>query len=333
MIKFKKSINFSLWCDFIERDFLEDEFQDLLENQTIQGATSNPAIFEQSISNSGAYIQQIEMLQANSLKKIYEELAITDIKRAAQIMHPLYEQDNDDGFISIEVDPLLCDDSTATIAEGVRLFEEIAYDNVMIKVPATPAGYIAMKELTSKGINVNATLIFSVEQAILCTKALNEGIKLSNDTAKAVVSIFVSRFDRLLDDKLVNLDIKPSQTGIMNAIKCYHEIQKFENINIRTLFASTGVKGDALDASYYIDALIYPHSINTAPLATINSYINKNEFIKSEIIEENECDEYFKMLEENGINIQEVSKQLLDDGLESFKVSFTNMIKKLKIEN
>jgi len=332
-MRFKNSINFSLWCDFIERDFLEEEFQTLLENQTIYGATSNPAIFEQSISTSGAYIQQIDMLQANSAKKIYEELAITDIKRAAQIMYPLYEENDDDGFISIEVDPSLCDDSNATIQEGVRLFEEISYDNVMIKVPATPAGYIAMKELTSKGINVNATLIFSVNQAIKSTEALNEGIQISNHTAKAVVSIFVSRFDRLLDERLINLDIEPSRTGIMNAIKCYHEIEKFENSNIRTLFASTGVKADSLDASYYIDELIYPHSINTAPLATINKYIDKNNFINSEIISEIKCDKYFEMLKENGINIEDISQQLLNDGLESFKISFTNMIKKLKLEN
>ena len=332
-MKFKKNINFSLWCDFIERDFLEEEFQDLLKSNTIHGATSNPAIFEQSITTSGAYIQQIEMLQANSAKKIYEELAITDIKRAAQIMHSLHEENENDGFISIEVDPSLCDDADATIEEGVRLYNDISYDNVMIKVPATPSGYIAMKELTSKGINVNATLIFSVDQAIQCTKALNEGIELSNQNAKAVVSVFVSRFDRLLDEKLISLDIKPSQTGILNAVKCYHEIQKFENKNIRTLFASTGVKGDTLDASYYIDNLIYPHSINTAPLATINAYITKNNFVKSNIISEDECDTYFKKLEENGIDIAEVSEELLKDGLESFKVSFSNMIKKLKLEN
>ena len=329
---FKKSINFSLWCDFIERDFLEDEFQNLLKNQIIHGATSNPAIFEQSLSTSTAYIQQIEMLQANELKKIYEELAITDIKRAAQIMYPLYEKDENDGFISIEVDPSLCDDAQATIEEGIRLFDEIHCDNVMIKIPATKAGYVAMKELTSKGINVNATLVFSTTQAIQCTEALNEGIKLSNQNTKAVVSIFVSRFDRLLDSKLKSLNLQESKTGILNATKCYHEIQKFKNQNIRTLFASTGVKGDTLDKSYYIDALIYPHSINTAPLATINEYVNKNNFIKSNIIDENECDEYFSLLKENGIDIEKVSKELLNDGLESFKVSFSNMIKKLKIE-
>ena len=167
-MNFKKTINFSLWCDFIERDFLENEFSSLIEAKTIHGATSNPAIFEQSLSNSDAYTQQIMMLQANDEKRIYEELAITDIKRAANILAPLYENDSDDGFISIEVDPTLCDDAMATIEEGTRLFAAIGYSNVMIKIPATEAGYVAMENLTAMGINVNATLIFTIPfQALL----------------------------------------------------------------------------------------------------------------------------------------------------------------------
>ncbi|MCK5293287.1 MAG: transaldolase [Arcobacteraceae bacterium] len=329
----KSKINFSLWCDFIERDFLEDNFQKLLRNDIIQGATSNPAIFEQSISTSDAYSQQIAMLQANDSKKIYEELAVTDIKRAAELLHPLYEVDSDDGFISIEVDPMLSDDSLATIEEGIRLHKTIGYDNVMIKVPATQAGYIAMEKLTSLGISVNATLIFSPIQAIECAKALNNGIKKSDKDTKAVISIFVSRFDRQLDDQLILLNIKPSKTGIVNATKCYYEIEKFNNKNIRTLFASTGVKGDRLDSSYYIENLIYPNTINTAPLDTINSFIKKDQFNPSVIISEEECNQYVTMLNDKNINIEIISEQLLKDGLESFKVSFKNMLNKLKVEN
>jgi transaldolase len=329
----KQQLNFSLWCDFIERDFLEGQFQELLENKIIQGATSNPAIFEQSITSSDAYIQQIDMLQANDTKKIYEELAITDIKRASEILNNLYEEDNDDGFISIEVDPNFCDDAEATIQEGERLYNSIGHENVMIKVPATTAGYIAMEELTAKGINVNATLIFSVSQAINCTKALDKGIKASQKDTKGVVSVFVSRFDRELDDLLIQKEIKPSQTGILNATKCYHQIQKIQNKNIRTLFASTGVKGDILTPSYYIENLIYPHSINTAPLSTINSYIKLDKFNPTNITNEDKCDEYFAILKENNIDIQEVSEKLLKDGLEAFKISFKNMLEKLKKEN
>jgi len=327
----KKNINFSLWCDFIERDFLQNQFKDILNNEIIHGATSNPAIFEQSITTSDAYTQQISMLQENPTKKIYEELAITDIKSAAIIMKDLHDEQNDSGFISIEVDPSLCDDAKATIEEGVRLFNSIGYDNVMIKVPATSAGYIAMKELTSQGINVNATLIFSVEQAIACTKALDEGIKLSNNNAQAVVSVFVSRFDRLLEERLEALDLPTAQTGIINATKCYHEVNRFENTNIRTLFASTGVKGDKLEASYYIDELIFPNSINTAPLATIEAYIKNEIFVQSDILSIEKCDEFFDNLKQHDININEISDILLKDGLESFKKSFKVMLEKLKI--
>ena len=330
MIKLNKEIKFSLWCDFIERDFLEHDFKNLIENGIIQGATSNPSIFEQSITSSQAYQQQINMLQVNEEKKIYEELAITDIKKAAEALQSLYEEDINNGFISIEVDPTLCDNAKATVQEGVRLYKTIGHDNVMIKVPATPSGYEAMKELTSQGINVNATLIFSVDQAINCAKFLNEGILKSNKETKAVISIFVSRFDRLLDKQLKSLDIQTSQTGIINATKCYHEIEKFENQNIRTLFASTGVKGDDLDASYYIEKLIYPNSINTAPLGTINSYMTKISYKKSDIISEVSCDKYFGLLQENNIDIKKVSENLLNDGLESFKISFKNMLSKLK---
>ncbi|MGK0256087.1 MAG: transaldolase [Arcobacteraceae bacterium] len=327
----KEDINYSIWCDFIEREFLENGFRDLVTNNIIHGATSNPAIFEQSISSSEAYTQQMNMLQANGNKKIYEELAITDIKTAAAILRPLHEKDVNDGFISLEVDPNFCDDTQATIEEGIRLHKQIGCDNLMIKVPATPAGYIAMEELTSLGINVNATLVFSVEQAILAAQALNTGITKSGKDTKSVVSIFVSRFDRILDEIMKSKGLDTSKIGIMNATKCYHEIEKFNNYNIRTLFASTGVKGDNLNKSYYIDNLIFKNSINTAPLATIKDWLINGSKIESEIISEDECDIYFKTLERKNINVNQVASQLLHEGLNAFKISFEELLKKIKL--
>lgn len=329
----KNDINFSLWCDFIERDFIQNEFKDLIDTNTIYGATSNPAIFENAIKTSDAYIQQINMLQNNDNKKIYEELAITDIKYAADTMSNLHNISYDSGFISIEVDPLLCDDAMGTIEEGARLYSAIGCENVMIKVPATKAGYIAMENLTAMGINVNATLIFSVQQAINSAKALNNGIIKSDKNTQAVVSVFVSRFDRAIDDTLAKLNIPLSKMGILNATKCYYEITKINNSNIRTLFASTGVKGDRLPKSYYIDNLVYPNSINTAPLNTIRDYIENDEFKVSQIPTIQECDDYFKILKKNNIDIDKISEQLLKDGLNSFKESFKNMLNKLKIDN
>lgn len=326
----KEEINYSLWCDFIERDFLENRFQEIVAQEIIHGATSNPAIFEASITSSVAYKQQLDMLQANDEKRIYEELALTDIKRAAQILESLHKEDSNDGFISIEVDPLLCDDAKATIEEGLRLYKSINADNVMIKIPATQAGYFAMKELSSKGISVNATLIFSPQQAINCAKALDEGIKESNKDTKSVISIFVSRFDRLMDSVLRQKGLQDSKLGIINATKCYYEINKFKNSNIRALFASTGVKGNDLSPSYYIDNLIYPNSVNTAPLATIEDWLSSGKKEISSMLSENDCDKYFEILKSKGIKMQEVYDKLLDDGLEAFKVSFRDLLGKLK---
>jgi len=325
----KENINYSLWCDFIERDFLENRFQEIINDEIIQGATSNPAIFESSISNSVAYKQQLDMLQANNAKTIYEELALKDIKRAAELLSALHKKDADDGFISIEVDPLLCDDAQGTIDEGLRLYSSINADNVMIKVPATEAGYIAMRELTSKGIHVNATLIFSPEQAIKCAQALDEGIKDSNKDIKAVVSVFVSRFDRMCDGEFITKSLETSKLGIINATKCYHEINKFGNTNIRTLFASTGVKGNELTPSYYIDGLIYPNSVNTAPLSTIEDWFKDGVKEETEIMSEEKCNEYFDLLKEKNVNMNKIYNDLLTQGLDAFKVSFKDLLSKL----
>jgi transaldolase len=325
-----EDINYSIWCDFIERDFLENRFQEIIEDGTIKGATSNPAIFEASITGSVAYKQQLDMLQANEQKKIYEELAFKDIKRAAELLENLHKNSSNDGFISIEVDPLLCDDAAGTIEEGLRIYKTLNVDNVMIKIPATNAGYIAMRELTSRGIHVNATLIFSKAQAKKCAMALDEGIKASNKDTKGVVSIFVSRIDRLLDTSLGAKMLPTSKLGIVNATKCYYEVNRLENSNIRTLFASTGVKGNELSPSYYVDNLIYPNSINTAPLGTIEEWLKDGRKEKSEIISEDECDKFIANLEQNGIKVDEVCNKLLEDGLEAFKVSFNELLGKLK---
>jgi len=325
------NINYSIWCDFVERNFLENEFQELINNKIINGATSNPAIFQQSITNSSAYTQQINMLQANDNKKIYEELAIADIKRAAQLLKPLFDQNANDGFISLEVDPTLCDDMMGTIEEGARLHSQIGYDNVMIKIPATQAGYGAMEHLTSLGINVNATLIFSPDQALKSATALNNGIKKSGKDTKGVVSIFVSRFDRSLDKKLKKLELEPAKTGIINATLCYHEIEAVGNKNIRTLFASTGVKGDDLIPSYYIDELIFPNSINTAPLHTIDGWLQDGKKEQTKIQDKEDCIQYFELLKSNQIDIETVYNELLQDGLSAFKVSFQELLKKVKL--
>ena len=328
-----RDINFSLWLDFVERDYLKNEFSALIEKGIINGATSNPSIFASAITTSPAYKTQLSELEGKSPKEKYEALAIEDIRTAAQALRPLYDEGND-GYISIEVDPFLSNDTQGTIEEGKRLFEAIAEPNVMVKVPATSAGYEAMQALLSMGISVNATLIFSPDQAKRCLKAMRIGIETFEADGglrvEAVISVFVSRFDRLLDADLASEGIDVSKTGIYNAAKIYNSIEQTHTPSIKTLFASTGVKGDELPADYYIRELLAAHSVNTAPLATIEAYIANPEGREKLPLEDADINGYFTKLSDCGFDMDEVYKDLLNDGLKAFEEAFATMLDTLK---
>lgn len=324
-----KTLGFSLWLDFVERDYLKEAFPALIEKGIINGATSNPSIFASAITSSPAYQEQLRSLQDKNPKEKYEALAIRDIRTAAQALRGCYDAGND-GYISIEVDPFLSNDTAGTIAEGERLFAAIGEPNVMVKVPATEAGYEAMQALMGKGISVNATLIFSPTQAERCLNAMKIGTAAYSGKVDGVVSVFVSRFDRLLDEKLCADDIAPSRTGILNAAKIYNLIEASAMPNIRTLFASTGVKGDTLPAAYYIQELLAAHAINTAPLATIEAYMVAPSTEPKLPITEEEIAHHFSQLRQQGIEIDEVSRSLLQDGLHAFEQAFEAMLKNLE---
>ncbi len=325
-----RDINFSLWLDFIERDFLKNEFSKLVEAGIVNGATSNPAIFASAITTSPAYKEQLATLEGKSAKEKYEALAIEDIRTAAQMLRPLYDAGND-GYISIEVDPFLCNNTQGTIEEGRRLFNIIGEPNVMVKVPATKAGYEAMTALIADGISVNATLVFSPKQAKKCFKAITRGIEQGENygacRVEAVISVFVSRFDRALDEALEQSGIEAHKTGIYNAAKIYNMIEAHDIPNIRALFASTGVKGDGLPANYYVAGLMAPHSVNTAPLATIEACL-QTKGGRSEVlpIDDVILNGYFTKLEDNGFDMNKIYKQLLKEGLQSFEESFKTML-------
>lgn len=313
-----RSDGFSLWCDFIERNFLNNEFKRLVENKIVYGATSNPSIFANAILKSDAYKNDKEKLKGKSAKEIYENLAFSDIKSAAQILLPLWNANKDDGFISIEIDPMLCNDAPKSIDEGKRIFKHIGLPNVMIKVPVTNAGFEVMSELYKSGINVNATLIFSPKQTKLALESF--GKNTNPNTPKAVISIFVSRFDRVLENINKTKDSTP-KLGIYNAINCHNLIESFANPNIRTLFASTGVKDDFVDSSYYITNLLFKNTINTAPIDTIKDFIKKDSKIISAKIN---MEDYPK-----NIDVESISDNLLNDGLETFIKSFEDMLRSI----
>ncbi len=323
-----KELKFSLWADFIERDYLDGEFKKLIDTKTINGATSNPAIFKNAILNSPAYKEQLATLGDLTPKQKYEALAIFDIKKAAEILSPLYEA-GDDGYVSIEVDPFLSNDAEGTISEGKRLYVEIGRPNVMIKVPATDAGYTAMEELVAEGIAVNATLIFKKSQAQLCAKAFESGVKRYGKKVDTVISIFVSRVDRAIDAKLRDSGVQESLTGIYNTADIYATIQELNIEGCRALFASTGVKGDTLPTHYYIEKLLAYNSVNTAPVDTIKAYVKNGTTHKALPISQEIIDTHMQKVEDAGIDLDKVLDAQISDGLVAFEEAFQDILENL----
>ena len=323
-----KDLKFSLWADFIERDYLDNEFKDLINRGIINGATSNPAIFKNAILTSSAYKEQLSTLSDLSAKEKYEAVAIFDIQKAADILNPLYEK-GDDGYVSIEVDPYLCDDAEGTIAEGKRLYKAINRKNVMIKVPATDAGYIAMQELTASAIPVNATLIFKKEQAIKCAKAFEAGVSKNKTKVDTVISVFVSRVDRALDEKLAQNGVEVALSGIYNSADIYASVEALHVEGTRVLFASTGVKDDSLPAHYYIEKLLAYNSVNTAPIDTIKAYEKDGGLQKALPIDTKIIAEHFGKVKDLGIDFEAMLDKQIADGLGQFKDAFKEIMEAL----
>jgi transaldolase len=331
---FDVNAKFSLWCDFVERDFLNTEFVDLVMTNTINGATSNPSIFKSAFLNSSAYKNIIKENERRGTKEIYELLATQDIKVAANKLLKNFAND-DDGFVSIEVDPNFCDNTAVTVDEGTRLFNTIAMPNVMIKIPATKDGFDAMASLMARGISVNATLVFSPEQAKGCLDAFEVGSEIykkrfpNTKLPSGVISIFVSRFDRLLDESMMTNSLPTGQIGIMNATKIYKLIEAKALPNVRALFASTGVKGDELPKDYYVRELMFKNSINTAPLETIKVFTSTSAIVR-EVATNDSIEKFFDVVARAKIDIQKVYKELLNDGLKQFVLAFEDIMRNLK---
>ncbi|NPA55838.1 MAG: transaldolase [Epsilonproteobacteria bacterium] len=313
----------SIWVDYLERDFLDGEFKELVKSGLVSGITSNPAIFANAILHSDAYMQDIKALKG-SPKEIYEALAIKDIQKACDVLSDVYKN-SQDGYASIEVDPQFAHDSDATIKEALRLYNKIDRPNVMIKIPATKEGYVAMKQLAKEGINLNATLVFSPTQAMQCLEALSY---LPQDKA-GVISVFVSRFDRELNPILAKHQLSKDRIGFFNAIKIYNQIQSKNVNNVRVLFASTGVKQDYLPKDYYVKQLYLPNSILTLPLDVIHA-IKDEELDESFHFQTKHIDAFFSYLTPANISMQKTYDKLTKEGLKAFEESFADMLTNIK---
>lgn len=325
-------MSFSLWCDFIEKDFIENDFVSMIKSGKITGATTNPSIFKSAFEKESYKNSINSYMEKKPASKVYELLCANDVKMAAYKLLTNYAN-SEDGFISIEIEPTHFDDEVLSVKEGKRLFNLIKMPNVMIKIPASEQGISAMEELVKKGINVNATLVFSIDQVRACLQAFEKGLsaykkRFANAREpECVISVFVSRFDRELDEQLKAAGLEPMKYGIYNACLAYKEVEAFGVPNVRTLFASTGVKGGNAPADYYIKELAFEHSINTAPLDALNAIEGEIKIVSP--VNDELISEYFAKAKEAGINYDKVCKKLFNDGITAFKEAYASSLESL----
>lgn len=339
----------SIWLDYIRRAFIDSgELQQLID-RGIRGVTSNPTIFEKAIAGSADYDHAMKELVAagKSDQEIYETLVIEDIGRAADLFRPVYDAtDGYDGYVSLEVNPTLAHDTDGTIEEGRRLFATLHRPNVMIKVPATPQGIPAISQLISEGVNVNVTLMFSLDHYHQVAEAYLSGLERlaasGGDLKKvaSVASFFISRVDTAVDRALEQAGNQALQgmIAIANAKMVYQRFRqifsgdRWEKLAQagaqvqRVLWASTGAKNPLYPDTLYVDALIGTHTVNTVPPATLNAFLDHGHVAATIETEAAEAETRISQLKNLGIDLTAVTEQLQQDGVASFADSFEKLM-------
>jgi transaldolase len=355
----------SIWYDNIERKLITSgELRRMIDEDELRGVTSNPAIFEKAISGSDLYEDQIRELieQGASAAETYEALAIRDIQMAADELLRVYERTNQlDGYVSLECSPLLANDTQATIDEARRLWGLVGRKNVMIKIPGTPEGMPAVEQCIYEGINVNITLLFSIASYEATMEAYIRGLERRAAEGKpvtgiaSVASFFVSRIDSAVDKKLqeaINQAASASdkqtlkslsgRIAIANAKIAYQHYkqifhgQRFATLKAagaqvqRPLWASTSTKNPAYSDVYYVEALIGPETIDTIPPATLAAF--RDHGVAKVTIEDNLDQERARLaeLESFGISLNEVTRQVLLDGVRLFVEPFEKLLKSIE---
>jgi transaldolase len=352
----------SIWLDYIRRDLIAaGGLRRLIEEDGLRGMTSNPAIFEKAIAESHDYDEEIRAmaLEGKGAEAIYETLSQRDVQCAADEFRPLYDStDGNDGYVSLEVNPHLAHDTNGTIDEARRLSTALNRPNVLIKVPATAAGLPAIRQLISEGISVNVTLLFGLPRYRQVVEAYIAGIESRIAQEKpvkhiaSVASFFLSRIDALVDPQLdiliaqggKNADFANKahgQTAIASAkmaYQIYKEIfasDRFRKLAARgarvqrLLWASTSTKNLDYSDVKYVESLIGPDTVNTAPLETLDAYRNHGE-PKARLEQDvKEARRVLERLPELGITIDELTQQLEDEGVEKFIKPFDKLMKTL----
>src|ERR1019366_2519226 len=349
----------SVWLDQLSRTLVTTGgLKRLIDEDGLRGVTSNPTIFQKAISGSQDYAEQLEKLAraGSHVSHIYEELVLQDIGNAADVLRSVYDaNDGADGFISLEVSPLLANDTKATIEEAKRLFTHLNRPNVMIKVPATPAGLPAVEELLFSGLNINITLIFAVEVYEQVAEAYIKALErraaagLSVDRIASVASFFVSRIDSMVDKQLGQLAEKASddqqqrinalmgKAAIANAKLAYESFKRifgsdrFAKLKEkgarvqRPLWASTSTKNPAYPDIMYLDTLIGADTVNTVPPATLDAFRDHGTAKPTLDTGIEEAHHVFDELKAVGIDMTAVTTKLTEEGVASFSESFDEL--------
>ncbi len=355
----------SIWLDFIERGMVRSGELQRLVDEGVAGVTSNPTIFQQAIAKSDAYSDDLRSLLAsagdgNDAKAVFEALAVADIQAAADVLRPVYDRaQGHDGFVSLEVAPTLAYDTEATVAEARRLHGLVDRPNLMVKVPATEEGIDAIRQLIADGININVTLIFSLERYAAVKEAYMQGLEERMAAGKAVdrvasvASFFVSRVDSNVDARLEEIALDQpnkasearalqSRAAVANAKLAYRQFeekfagdrwQALANAGARVqrpLWASTSTKNPALPDLMYVDTLIGPHTVNTMPPATLDAFRDHGTVARTVDTGVDVAAADIAALEGLGVSMQLVTDELEREGVEKFAKSFAELLETIE---
>lgn len=350
----------SVWLDSISRDLINSGELQRLVNDKLRGLTSNPTIFEQAINRGHSYDDALRQLlrtdDKQTDKALFEALAIEDIRMAADILRPVYDEaDGADGYVSLEVSPHLAHDTAGSIAEARRLWQAVQRPNLMIKIPATPEGIPAIEQLTSDGINVNVTLMFSLRHYEVVARAYIAGLNRQATSAPrgmnvwpiSVASFFVSRVDTMIDPLLEKIGTPEAlglrgKIAIANAKLAYHRFREifhgeaFAALRAkgarvqRPLWGSTGTKNPTYSDVLYVEELIGPDTVNTLPPKTLAAFRDHGRV--RETLQENmaQAKADIAQLGNLGIDLDAATEKLQDDGVAAFSASYDKLIAALK---
>jgi transaldolase len=335
----------SIWLDNITRDLLDSgTLKRYIEDLSVTGLTSNPTIFNQAIKNSSAYSAAIrtKFAEDKCAEEVFFELALEDLTRAADLFRPIHDRTNGvDGWVSLEVSPLLAYDAANTLAAARELHSRAGRPNLLIKIPGTKEGLAAIEEATFSGIPVNVTLLFSRDQYLAAAEAFLRGIERRiqaglNPNVGSVASVFVSRWDAAVKGKACReLNHK---LGIAIAMRTYkaardllgsprwHRIYNTGAYPQRLLWASTGTKDPTASDVLYVKALAAPFTVNTMPESTLKALANRKELGSVLPADGGDCEEVLSMFADAGVDIDGLATRLQEEGAQSFVKSWNDLM-------